>query len=50
MYRKHPEMARALILGVGYGDLLASDVSLVQRVQEERDAERNFLVEALNIS
>ncbi|KAJ7305423.1 hypothetical protein DFH08DRAFT_825113 [Mycena albidolilacea] len=51
MYRKRAEMAQALILGVGYGgDLLASDASLVQRVQEERDAERKFLVEALNIS
>ncbi|KAJ7892123.1 hypothetical protein B0H14DRAFT_2560493 [Mycena olivaceomarginata] len=43
MYRKRAEMAQALILGVGYGDLLASDASLVQRVQEERDAERKFL-------
>ncbi|KAJ7799913.1 hypothetical protein B0H14DRAFT_2616624 [Mycena olivaceomarginata] len=43
MYHKHAEMAQALILGVGYGDLLASDASLVQRVQEERDAERKFL-------
>ncbi|KAJ7360665.1 hypothetical protein DFH08DRAFT_683848 [Mycena albidolilacea] len=50
MYRKRAEMAQALILGVGYGELLASDTSLVQRVQEERDAERKFLVEALNIS
>ncbi|KAJ7811486.1 hypothetical protein B0H14DRAFT_2606525 [Mycena olivaceomarginata] len=50
MYRKCAEMAQALILGVGYGDLLASDASLVQRVQEERDAERKFLVEALDIS
>jgi hypothetical protein len=50
MYRKRAEMAQALILGVGYGDLLPSDASLVQHVQEERDAERKFLVEALNIS
>jgi hypothetical protein len=50
MYRKCAEMAQALILGVGYGDLLASDASLVQCVQEELDAERKFLVEALNIS
>ncbi|KAJ7809343.1 hypothetical protein B0H14DRAFT_3151655 [Mycena olivaceomarginata] len=42
MYRKRAEMAQALILGVGYGDLLASDASLVQRVQEERDAERKL--------
>jgi hypothetical protein len=44
MYRKHAEMAQALILGVGYGDLLASDTSLVQRVQEEQDTEMKFLV------
>ncbi|KAJ7806353.1 hypothetical protein B0H14DRAFT_2610516 [Mycena olivaceomarginata] len=42
MYRKRAEIAQALILGVGYGDLLASDASLVQRVQEERDAERKL--------
>ncbi|KAJ7894483.1 hypothetical protein B0H14DRAFT_2559259 [Mycena olivaceomarginata] len=32
----------ALILGVGYGDLLASDASLVQRMKEERDVERKL--------
>ncbi|KAJ7866204.1 hypothetical protein B0H14DRAFT_2573479 [Mycena olivaceomarginata] len=43
MYCKCAEMAQALILGVGYGDLLASDASLVQCVQEELDVERKFL-------
>ncbi|KAJ7797854.1 hypothetical protein B0H14DRAFT_3493145 [Mycena olivaceomarginata] len=49
MYRKRAERAQALITAVGYGDLLAPDASIIQRVQRERDQELKFVADALSV-
>ncbi|KAJ6524944.1 hypothetical protein B0H19DRAFT_1085067 [Mycena capillaripes] len=49
MYRKRAERAQALITAVGYGDLLAPDASIIQRVQQELDEEAKLVADALSV-
>jgi N12 class adenine-specific DNA methylase len=49
MYRKRAERAQALITAVGYGDLLAPDASIIERVQQERDQELKFVADAVSV-
>ncbi|KAJ7836581.1 hypothetical protein B0H14DRAFT_2589646 [Mycena olivaceomarginata] len=46
-YRKRAETAQALITAAGYGDLLAPNASLIERVQKERDQEAKVVADAI---
>ncbi|KAJ7926641.1 hypothetical protein B0H13DRAFT_1862093 [Mycena leptocephala] len=43
------QKGQALITAVGYGDLLAPDASVIERVQQERDQELKFVADALSV-